>query len=369
MQRGHIYRVGSCWLLRYRETVLVGGKPVVRQVAKKLATYSDKYRTEASVRPLAEETLASINAGTARPTSTDTVEAFLKTYLAHCEATLRPSTAKTYSDFYKLVKPHLSGITMREFRTSDADKILRAVAQSKPRAHTTLMNVKNFLSGAFRYAVRTDAVDRNPVREAVVPEGRPAGKTHAYRLDEIQAMLAVLDEPERTVVLTCALTGLRLSEVKGLRWEDFTGSELRITRAVWQGRVTETKTAASAAAVPVLPLVATALSDHRRRTTGDGYIFHGATGQPLRLENLLRNVILPALQKAKLEWHGWHAFRRGLATNLYQLGAPDKTVQAILRHANVSTTMAYYVKPVESASHAAMKKLERAFKTAAKRTA
>jgi len=31
-------------------------------------------------------------------------------------------------------------------------------------------------------------------------------------------------------------------------------------------------------------------------------------------------------------WHGWHAFRRGLATNLHALGVDDKTIQAILRH-------------------------------------
>src|SRR5437879_8785039 len=28
-------------------------------------------------------------------------------------------------------------------------------------------------------------------------------------------------------------------------------------------------------------------------------------------------------------WHGWHAFRRGLATNLHTLGVDDKTIQAI----------------------------------------
>lgn len=368
MQRGRIYKVGSCWLLRYREKVLVNGKPVVRQVAKKLATYSDEYRTEKSVRPLAEAILAPINAGTARPTSTDTVAAFLETYLAHCRETLRPSTCKGYADMFKLVKPHLNGARLRDFRTSDADRLLRAVADDKPRAHTTLCNVKSFLSGAFRYAKRTDAIADNPVRDAAIPRGKPMGETHAYTMDEIQAMLAVLDEPARTVVLTLALTGLRLSELKGLRWEDFIGNELRVARAVWMGKVVETKTLSSHASVPVLPIVATALEEHRARTTGDGYIFHGATGQPLRLENVFRRDIQPSLDKAKLEWHGWHAFRRGLATNLYQLGAPDKTVQAILRHANVSTTMAYYVKPVAAESHSAMKKLERAFK-AARRTA
>ncbi len=35
------------------------------------------------------------------------------------------------------------------------------------------------------------------------------------------------------------------------------------------------------------------------------------------------------------EWHGWHAARRGLGSNLYRLGVPDMVIQRILRHANV----------------------------------
>ena len=79
------------------------------------------------------------------------------------------------------------------------------------------------------------------------------------------------------------------------------------------------------------------------------------------MENVLRRDMLPILESAGLTWHGWHAFRRGLATNLYSLGAPDKTVQTILRHSNVAVTMQYYVKPVAAESHAAMRKLETAF--------
>ena len=60
------------------------------------------------------------------------------------------------------------------------------------------------------------------------------------------------------------------------------------------------------------------------------------SGTSLDLARLARFVIRPALKQAGLEWHGWHAFRRGLATNLYRLGVLDKTIQAILRHANLS---------------------------------
>ena len=65
-----------------------------------------------------------------------------------------------------------------------------------------------------------------------------------------------------------------------------------------------------------------------------------------------RDKILP-------EWHGWHAARRGLGTNLYRLGVPEKTIQAILRPANVSTTNTYYIKSAADDTRAAMAKLER----------
>ena len=57
-------------------------------------------------------------------------------------------------------------------------------------------------------------------------------------------------------------------------------------------------------------------------------------------------------------WHGWHAARRGLGSNLYALGIPEKTIQAILRHANVNTTNTYYIKTASADAQAAMAKLE-----------
>jgi len=58
------------------------------------------------------------------------------------------------------------------------------------------------------------------------------------------------------------------------------------------------------------------------------------------------------------EWHGWHAARRGLGSNLYRLGVPDMVIQRILRHANVSTTATYYIKTAADDVRNAMAKLE-----------
>ena len=68
------------------------------------------------------------------------------------------------------------------------------------------------------------------------------------------------------------------------------------------------------------------------------------------------------------EWHGWHAARRGLGSNLYRLGVPDMVIQRILRHANVSTTATYYIKTAADDVRNAMTKLENSIPTGEPRT-
>jgi integrase len=351
-------------MLRYKEPVIgPDGKSVTRCSAKKLATFSREYRTEESVRPLADVILAPINAKTVRPSSTQTVGDFLEhVYLPHVKATKRPSTYKSYLLSFRSAKQHLDGHELREFRTSHVDKLMAAVAAEKLRAHTSHRNLKSFFSGAFRFAKRTDLIAENPVRDSIVPRGKPATDTHAYSLEEIEAMIKVLPEPGRTAVIVAGFTGLRISEVKGLRWDDVVGDELHVNRSVWSGVVNDTKTLTSKAPVPLLPLVKKALAAHRRRFPSTVWVFAGGTGKPLRLENVLRRDMKPALTKAKIQWHGWHALRRGLGTNLNSLGVDGKTIQAILRHSDLSTTMAFYVRPVPAESKAAMRKIERAFR-------
>jgi integrase len=59
-----------------------------------------------------------------------------------------------------------------------------------------------------------------------------------------------------------------------------------------------------------------------------------------------------------LNRYGWHGFRRGIASNLYALGADDKIVQRILRHAKSHVTKERYIKAFDPAVLASMKKLE-----------
>lgn len=362
-QRGTIFRKGKSWLLGFNvKEVRHDGSTKWVYHTRKLAPFGDKYRTEGSVRHLAAEILAPQNAQRiSRAEATQTVRDFIEhVYLPYVERTLRPATADIYENLYLKLKPHLGQIELREFGVPEAEKVL-AAATRKGYAHTTHRNLRNLLSGAFRYALRQGVIRHgNPIRDVVVPKGKPKSKTPAYTIEHVQGMLKVLPEPARTVVLLAALTGLRHGEIRGLKWEDFQGDSLQVRRSVWNTHIGEVKTQASAAAVPVLPVLASALEAHRKTAHCD-FIFAGRTGKPLVLANTVRKVIVPALEAAGLTWQGWHGFRRGLASNLFALGVPGKVIQAILRHAELKTTMDIYVKTDDVQSQAAMQKLEAVF--------
>jgi integrase len=65
------------------------------------------------------------------------------------------------------------------------------------------------------------------------------------------------------VISGAAFAGLRLAEIRGLRWSDYDGQSLAIRRAVWRTHVGDTKNPTSAGSVPVLPILRRILDDHR----------------------------------------------------------------------------------------------------------
>jgi integrase len=245
----------------------------------------------------------------------------------------------------------------------------------------------------FSYAKQQGYFDgENPAHNTAIPPARLSEETYAYSLEEIGQILSVLPEPAATIFAVAAFTGARRGEIRGLMWENYQNGEIQIARSIWRGHITEPKTRKSRGAIPVIAPLAKRLELHRVRS-GDrksGVMFPNLSGSPMDLGNLLNRSILPALNRCAVcgkpkeecqkllneddrgaprhrferdkilpEWHGWHAARRGLGTNLYRLGVPEKTIQAILRHANVSTTNTYYIKSAADDTRAAMARLER----------
>ena len=78
----------------------------------------------------------------------------------------------------------------------------------------------------------------------------------------------------------------------------------------------------------------------------------------MAMDRLAQKVIRPAIEAIGLPWYGWHGFRRGIASNLYALGADDKVVQRVLRHAKPHVTKEGYIKVFDPAVLEAMRRMQ-----------
>jgi len=85
------------------------------------------------------------------------------------------------------------------------------------------------------------------------------------------------------------------------------------------------------------------------------------TGGPIDLSNVADRIVKPTLKKAGLKWCGWHAYRRGLASNSKELGIDDLVIQQILRHNDVGPTRKSCIKVRNLKVEDAMRQLGQAF--------
>jgi hypothetical protein len=52
-----------------------------------------------------------------------------------------------------------------------------------------------------------------------------------------------------------------------------------------------------------------------------GVMFHSGDGIPMDLDKLAQRVFRPLVKSIGMGWYGWHGFRRGIPSNLHELGA------------------------------------------------
>ena len=367
-QKGYVYQKKNRWYVRYYEHVMQEDGTITReQKAKCVAAVCHDYRTVGAVMPLVAEILQEVNSNSISPESTLSLERFVEhNYLPYVSSQKRPSTYRGYRNIWnRYLKKPCGQTRLRDFRTVDGERLLAEIAKQCDLARNTLKRIKNLMSGVFKCAKRLGCINGvNPMQDVSIPSSRPGGQTYAYSLEGIIKMISILPQPAATVVATTAFTGMRKGEIRGLLWEKYYGDSIWVCQSVWERFISEPKTERSNSAVPVIKPLAKMLRKHRQASGNPeaGLIFvsrrDGREGGPIDMDSLLKWQIKPRLNEEKIAWRGWHAFRRGLATNLYRLGVPDKTIQAILRHSNLSTTMNSYVKTAPQDAVAAMRAFE-----------
>jgi integrase len=244
----------------------------------------------------------------------------------------------------------------------------------------TVRNVLSFLHSVFEEAKRRGWAHENPVQAAAKPKRRRQGDAKPdlqfFTVAELGTVIvAIPDEvvhrtpnptrrgrrgpappppPDvlgpvlRLVVLAAAITGLRQSELLGLRWRDvdFDARRIRVRNAFVRGEHSaEGKSDRSTRrSVPMADVLTEQLQRWRSRsvyTDDDDLVFaHPQTGRPLDRTKVTRRF-QRACREAGVRVIKFHDLRHTFATQLAARGEPLRAIQEFLGHADLKTTQIY----------------------------
>jgi integrase len=278
---------------------------------------------------------------------------------------LERSTLQTYRQHIDLhIVPLLGDVKLSQLSTpmvrEFADR-LRHSGRSQAMVSKILVRLGSILADAQERGL----VGQNVVRSLRAQRQRrrkrqaePSGKLRRGidipTPDEVRAIIAQLHGRWRPLILTAVFTGLRASELRGLRWADvdLKRGELHVTqRADRYNEMGPPKSEAGERVVPMPPILVNTLREHKLASRHD-LVFPGPNGGVDSYNNIKRGFAPAQIAagvsingKAK---YGMHALRHFFASWCINrkvdggLELPMKLVQARLGHATISMTADTY---------------------------
>jgi integrase len=351
---GHIYlrrgKRGEVWYAKFR-------LPDGRQVKKRLGPkWSGRNRPPAGhlTRRVAEARLRELMAeaqrgvlpvqGIARATFGEACEEWLR-YVEHDRGRAR----STVSDYRSVVShdllPEFGAKTPLVSITVDRvdDYRARLVAEGR-LSNRTINKHLVLLNGIFMRAQRVWNLAINP---AAAVDRQPLKRTGDFEVltpAEVEALArAAESEQDAAIFITAAFTGLRMGELRALRWGDLDFSKrlVHVRRGFTRWQLGDTKSH-KVRSVPMIDQVLKTLDGLSRREyfTGDeDLVFPNEVGNFLD-DSRLRRRFRKALDQAGLKPIRFHDLRHTFGTLAVQ-AFPLSDVKAYMGHADIQTTMIY----------------------------
>lgn len=268
------------------------------------------------------------------------------------------ATLATYTFAAEKLKKFIGGIRVREATTARLDASLRSMRTA--HGATMAKQSKTILRGALQLAVMANALPANPVRDvgSIKPKTRPKGAT-ALNSEKLRNLLAGIrssdycKQHDLADPLTLFIaTGLRRSELLGLRWSDFTpeADELtvygRLVRATGHGLqwIDETKTQAGMRTL-ALPVFAADMLKVRqgREYYGQQPMMFPSTAGTWRDPNNFAKQWRSVREKLGVPEVTSHSFRKTVATLIDDAGFSARVAADQIGHSKVSMTQDHYM--------------------------
>jgi integrase len=288
-----------------------------------------KAPSQVTLREAAEAWLAGAEEGTIRTRSGDRY---------------KPSALRGYEQALRTrILPELGGGRLSDVTRADlqdvADRLLGEGLDA-----STIRNAFLPVRAIFRRAVARGAVAVNPTAGLELPAVRGRRDRIASPL-EAEQLLTALPDGERALWATAFYAGLRLGELRALRWEDVdvAAGVIRVTRS-WDPRagVIAPKSRAGARDVPIPTVLRSHLAAHRLAASrSTGLVFGRAANDPFNppTTNLRADR---AWSAAGLVPIGLHEARHTYASLMIASGVNAKALSTYLGHSSVTITYDRY---------------------------
>jgi integrase len=334
----------AVWIFRYRDRQ----QPAVTRPAITLGTVED-YRSQTEARRAAEGLRLQINNGLPlreAVTFQGLIDRYIREEIEQGE--LAHTTKETeLNRINKHISPTWGRCLLKDVKPYPVQAWLRKL----PVAPKTKGHLRGLMYRLFEKAMLWELVpfERNPIGLVELKGvSRRLKPPRILTQHEFVDLLNQLLQPYRSMVLLAGCTGLRISEVLGLRWQsiEFERLAVVVTEGWARSQTTKLKSEYSQDELPLDPGVATILLEWKRlcpETSGNWVFPSPRTNRPYDSSSLRKKVLKPAARRAKIQSAiGWHSLRHSYRAWLDDTGVPLGVQQKLMRHANISTTMNVY---------------------------
>lgn len=297
-----------------------------------------------------------------RVTVSEWLDTWLKDYKKN---TLRPTTWDSYEVQARChLKPALGAVKLKDLRPEHLQRVLneKLAAGLTPRS---VRYIHQVIHGALDQAVKNQLVARNVSDMTELPPDKKK-EIHPLTLEEAKQLLKAIGQDRLYAAILLEVgTGLRRGELLALTWKDIDLEEatLDVRRGLVRVRnreadrktfltFQEPKTKKSRRTIPIPEDAVVELKRHRARQNREklalgpayedgGLVFCTEDGKPIDPRNFSRHFGR-LLKTASLPHIRFHDARHTFATIMLELGENPKTVQEILGHSRISTTLDTY---------------------------
>ena len=313
------------------------------------------------------EMLHQIDTGSFMAPGKTTVKDFLERWIEDYSPNLSPRTSEGYREVIRTqLVPSLGSIPLTQLKPEHLQKVYTAM-QKDGMSASTVRYRHAVIHRALQTALELGLIVRNPA-DAIKPPKIHRKEMQTWDEQEISQFLeAAKDSPHFTVFYTALFTGMRRSELLGLKWSDvdLVLGQISVSHGLHhldngEYVFTEPKSAKSRRTIALTPSNALLLRAHQEKQkldralsglawSNDDLVFGTLEGKP-RFPDTISRAWEATAARASLKVIRFHDARHTHATVLLKLGVHPKIVQERLGHSSFAMTLDIYSHVEEAAA-------------------